>query len=214
MANITNVLTNPDRFFSEQSARETNLKVSFLIVLLVAIINAIDSVIIFNALTSKPPDYAAQFIGISTAIIAIKSLAGPFIEWTFYAGIFYIISTLFKGEGSFKRLLEFVGYGFILTIIMQLIGLAVTMIVLPTMIELPTFESWFENPEPLKQMLKQNQLIVVSSIISILLMLWSAYIWIFGIKHARNISTKHAMLTVGVPVGIGLILIIILRFFS
>jgi len=41
-----------------------------------------------------------------------------------------------------------------------------------------------------------------SGIIGILLVLWSANIWIFGIKHVRNVSTKNALITVGVPVGI------------
>jgi hypothetical protein len=34
--------------------------------------------------------------------------------------------------------------------------------------------------------------------------MWRVNIWIFGTKHARNISTKHAVITIGVPVGIGL----------
>lgn len=38
-----------------------------------------------------------------------------------------------------------------------------------------------------------------------LLGLWSAYIWIFGIKHARNISTRGALITIGVPVGISIV---------
>jgi hypothetical protein len=31
-------------------------------------------------------------------------------------------------------------------------------------------------------------------------MLWSAHIWIFGMKHARGLSPRDAAICVGVPV--------------
>ncbi|HLB70738.1 MAG TPA: YIP1 family protein [Candidatus Methanoperedens sp.] len=206
------VLIYPDRFFGERSEMGTNLKVPFFIVLIVAVINAIDNVVLVHALTYRLSGYVVLFKVLFIAIIAIRTLVIPFIEWAFYAGIFYVISMLFRGEGSFKRVFEFTGYGFIPYIIIQLMGFAVTMTIFPEITALP--ESWIENPEILKQMIIQNQLMTVSSIITIFLMLWRAYIWIFGIKHARNISTKHAMITVGIPVGIGLIIIIAARFFN
>ena len=204
---MANVLTNPDRFFAELSAKDTNLKIPFAIVLVVAIIDAIDKVVMVSAITPTLPSDVAQFAGIFAVVIAIKALVYSFIDWFIYAGIFYVISTLFKGEGSFKRVLEFTGYGFIPTIITSVVASAATMTVLPII------GTWFENPELMKQTLMQNPVMHVSAIISILLMLWSAYIWIFGIKHARYISTKHALITVGVPVGLYLIFVIITRFF-
>ena len=41
--------------------------------------------------------------------------------------------------------------------------------------------------------------------ITIVFLLWSANIWIFGMKHARNLTLKNAAITVGVPVGIYII---------
>ncbi|HDN68799.1 MAG TPA: hypothetical protein ENG23_04390, partial [Methanomicrobia archaeon] len=46
--------------------------------------------------------------------------------------------------------------------------------------------------------------------VGILFMLWSANIWIFGLKHARNLSTRDAVLTVAIPVAI-YILVLLLR---
>jgi hypothetical protein len=31
-------------------------------------------------------------------------------------------------------------------------------------------------------------------------MLWSANIWVFGLKHARTLSTRDAVITVAIPV--------------
>jgi len=42
---MTNVLTNPDQFFSELSAKDTKLMTPFLIVLVAAIVGAISSVL-------------------------------------------------------------------------------------------------------------------------------------------------------------------------
>ncbi len=33
-------------------------------------------------------------------------------------------------------------------------------------------------------------------------MLWSANIWVFGLKHARNLSTKNALITVAIPMAV------------
>ena len=37
---------------------------------------------------------------------------------------------------------------------------------------------------------------MISTIIQILLVLWSVVILIFGVKHARNLGTGHAIITV------------------
>lgn len=196
---MTNVLTNPDQFFAELSAKDTKLTTPFIIVLIAAIISAISAAVMMDVITSALPEEAAAFAGIGAAIGAIGGLIMQFIMWLLYAGVFYVISMFFSGEGTFKRCLEFTGYGFIPTIIGAVIGLAVTMTVLPTI------EFSLENPELFQQTLMQDPLMQASAVIGILLMLWSANIWIFGIKHARNLTTKNALITVGVPVGLYLL---------
>ncbi|MEA1908044.1 MAG: YIP1 family protein, partial [Euryarchaeota archaeon] len=84
-------------------------------------------------------------------------------------------------------------------IVSAAIGLAVSSIVYPTI------DFSVENPELLKQALMQDPLMQASMIIGIFLTLWSANIWIFGIKYARNLSARDALITVGVPVGLYLI---------
>jgi hypothetical protein len=42
-------------------------------------------------------------------------------------------------------------------------------------------------------------------VIGLLFWLWSANIWIFGVKEARRLSIRDAVITVAVPVGIYLI---------
>ena len=115
---------------------------------------------------------------------AIYGFVLQFIIWILSAGVFYFISIFFRGEGSFKRVLEFGGYGAIPIIVLLVIGLAVT----TTM--LSTIGLSFENPELVSQTLMQNPFMQVYSIIGLLLILWSANIWIFAVKHARNIQQR------------------------
>ena len=195
----SNVLTTPNRFFSELSERDANLTIPAGIVLILALIEAILLVIIIGTIMRRFPGNMTQS-GTDTAALIIVELISGFAFWLVVAGVFYAISVLFKGNGSFKRCLEFTGYGFIPAIVASVIGLAVIMVVLRT-IEFPV-----ESPELMTQtlmpQLEQNALMKTLPIITNLLGLWGAYIWIFGIKHARNISTRDALITVGVPVGI------------
>ncbi|KAF5410209.1 MAG: hypothetical protein C5S47_07370 [Candidatus Methanogasteraceae archaeon] len=125
---MVNVLTNPDRFFAELSVRDVNLLMPTGIVLIVATITAISLAMMFSATAPPLPEEAAAISGMSDmfpVIYVITGLLMPFTMWYLYTGVFYVISIFFGGEGSFKRCLEFVGYGFIPMIVSSLIGLAI-----------------------------------------------------------------------------------------
>ncbi|MEA3283286.1 MAG: Yip1 family protein [Euryarchaeota archaeon] len=198
---IRNVLTDPDRFFSELSEREVNLTIPAGIVLISALIDAILIVMIIGTIMRRFPVDMVQS-GTGTASLIIGELISGFAFWFIVAAVFYAISVLFNGNGAFKRCLEFTGYGFIPAIVASVIGLVVIMVVLLT-IEFPV-ESTELMIQTLTPQLEQNPLMKTLLIITNLLGLWAAYIWIFGIKHARNISTRDALITVGVPAGIAI----------
>lgn len=199
---IRDVLTDPDQFFGELSERSVNLTIPAGIVLISALIDAILLVMIIGTIMRRFPGDLTQ-PGTATAALIIEELVSGFAFWFIVAGVFYAISVLFKGNGAFKRCLEFTGYGFIPAIVASVIGLAVIMVVLSTT-EFPV-----ESPELMTQtlmpQLEQNPLMNTLPIITNLLGLWGAYIWIFGIKHARNISTRDALITVGMPAGIAIL---------
>ncbi len=189
----SNVLTNPDRFFSELSEREVNLTTPVGIVLIWAIFDAIYVVIALGVLLLHNFPEEVVSSGIVIAVLVVSGLVMSFICWFIWAVLFYTISIRFKGNGSFKRCLEFTGYGFIPVIVASVIELAVIMVVLLT-VEFPA-----ESLELMADALMQNSLMKTIPAITCLFGLWSAYIWTYGIKHARKISTRDALITVGVP---------------
>ncbi len=199
---MANVLTNPDGFFSELSVRDVNLLMPTGIVLIVATITAISLAMMFSATAPTLPEEAAAIPGMSDMLPVICVITGilvPFIMWYLYTGVFYAISIFFGGEGSFKRCLEFVGYGFIPMIVSSLIGLVISL-TMP-----PAIDVFSVDPKFIEQTLMQDPATQVSTIIGIPFLLWSANICIFAVKHARNLSTRNALITVGVPVGLYII---------
>lgn len=145
------------------------------------------------------------------AIITVSATVGAlimtFVIWLIAAGIFYLISFLFKGQGSFNRVLEIVGYGYLPQVAGSLITVVAAVILIPG-ISVPTLtKAALEDPAMIEQVTKafmhdpaMMMLTQITTLVSIVFMLWSAHIWIFGMKHARGLSPRDAAVCVGVPI--------------
>jgi len=192
MTSMLEVLTNPDRFFGKKIGENIDLKIPAAIILVVGLIGAANAIIMLQKVMAGLPDEAASFAQIGGIVGAFSGLVGAFIMWLLYAGIFYLISSAFYGEGPFKRVLEFVAYGFIPTA--------------ATIQALPAIEFSLENPELLQETILSNPFMQAATIMGIVLTVWSANIWIFALLHARNLSTRNAVLTVGIPIGLSIVL--------
>ncbi len=193
------VLTNPDSFFEKKMSEDISFKMPIVIILAIGILGAINGIFMMQKIMAELPSDAAQFASYGAIFAAVGAIIGVFVMWVIYTVVFYVISLAFKGEGEFKRVLEFVGYGFIPSIASGVIGLVVMMVALPTI------EFSMDNPELLQQSMMSNPMIQASAIIGVIFTIWSANIWIFGLMHSRNLSTKNAIITVGIPIGLYLI---------
>ncbi|RJS83676.1 DUF1282 domain-containing protein [Methanophagales archaeon] len=199
------VLTNPDKFFETRKKGEESLKLPVFIILISGIIGGISaflsSSIMMEAMAKTLPPEAQGFMSFMPIGSAIGAVIASFIAWLIIAAVFFGISCIFKGEGKFKRTLEFVGYGYIPTIIGGLIS-AVLVYNFVTTVQIPpiTITDPTEIQEVITPLMK-SPMLMLSSAVSILFMLWSANIWVFGLKHARNLSTRNALITVAIPVA-------------
>jgi hypothetical protein len=50
--------------------------------------------------------------------------------------------------------------------------------------------------------------LMLSSVLGIIFLLWSANIWVFGIRYARGLTLRNAAITVGVPVALYLLSVV------
>jgi hypothetical protein len=199
MVKMKELLLNPDYFFSEKSKEKVNLKIPFIIVLINGIFTAAPSILLMNKVTAALPGQSS-FAIVGVVLAAISCLIGVFIGWLALSALFYIISTLFYSQGSFRRTFEFIGYGFTPTIL----GSFVAILCIYSLVSSIGIQA--QDPQLLQQSMAQimmnNPFVKIAQIIGILCTLWSANIWIFAILHARNLSTRNAFLTIGFPVGL------------
>ena len=113
MSSMLEVLTDPDQFFGKKITEEISLKIPIAIIAVGGLLAAANTVIILQKVMTGLPEEAASFAWIGGIVGAFSVIVVAFIEWLLYAGIFYLISSAFSGDGPFKRVLEFVAYGFI-----------------------------------------------------------------------------------------------------
>jgi hypothetical protein len=212
---ILDILIRPRAFFQNAIAEKESLKIPGLIVLTLGIISAVYAYLI-GGLTGK---MMAGLIPGMESIIAISTVLGAlfgiFIFWGVWTGVFYIISSLFKGKGTLKRSLEFIGYGFLPQIFGGLLTMIAAILYIPKVVvpEIPAGAG--QDPQLIQDAVKalmqdpaMMEMTQIISIISIVFLLWSANIWIFGMKNARQLSERDSALCVGIPVVVYILYII------
>ena len=204
---LIDTLIRPGAFFQDAIAEKESLKIPGLIVLFLGIVSAVYAYLI-GGLTGK---MMTGLMPGMESIIAISTILGAlfgiFIFWGVWAGIFYLISSLFKGKGTFKRSLEFTGYGYLPQIFGAIFTVIVAIQYIPRVIvpEITTAAS--QDPQLIQEAVKtlmhdpaMMEMTQIISIISIVFLLWSANIWIFGMRNARQLSERDSALCVGIPV--------------
>jgi hypothetical protein len=204
---LIDILVRPDAFFSKTAAEKESLKIPALIILIGGIVAAITGYLM-GGLSAKM--MAGVMPGLEV-VITLSAMAGAFIGtfifWLVASGIFYLISSLLKGQGSFTRVLEVIGYGYLPQIAGSILTLVAAILYIPR-ITVPTLsKAALEDPAMIEQVTKafmhapaMMELTQITTLVSIVFMLWSAHIWIFGIKHSRGLSPRNAAICVGVPI--------------
>lgn len=211
--NLNNLLFDPNSFFREKSRNSIDFKYPVLIILVIAIIAMVSSFLVMNQFSGLFPSDMNSYVSTAAIIFGIVGgLIGTFFYWFILTGILYAISYVFDSKGSFKRTLEFVGYGFVPQILSGLIGIVITYKLTASV------DFSLQDPqlitENITQMFSNNPLYYVSQTVGILCLLLSAYIWIFALLHARNMSIKNATLTVGIPIGLYVVYMMYLFLFT
>jgi hypothetical protein len=203
---LIDLLINPDAFFQKRMAEKENLVIPTLIILAGAIIGAASGYLT-STLTSQMIGEAGFGTGFVVFISVIGAFIGVFVYWAIATGIFYLISMLFEGKGSFSRSLEATGYGFLPLVFGYLVTFAVALVYIPR-ITLPQLsQESLKDPQAVLNATKifmtdptVVQFTRITMVVSILFLLWSTYCWIHGMKHARQMTLKNATICVGVPV--------------
>ncbi len=212
---LSMLLTKPDVFFQNLNNEPENLAIPALFVLTSGLVGAISAYLIAGLTGKMISAIMPGMESISGIIAVISAIIGSFIFWGIVAGVFYVISSSFKGTGTFNRCLEVVGYGFLPQVFSALIAAVYTIITVPS-ISVPSLSrSVLSDPRALDAAITAfihdpavRMITTVAAVVSIIFILWSAYIWLYGIKEARGLSLRDAQLCVGIPVLLYIIYLI------
>ena len=205
---FSDLFLKPDAFFQDLITKKESLMRPATIILAAGIAAGAYAYII-GGLTATM--MAGIMPGMETIIVLsafFGALFFTFILWVlWWSGVTFAISTVFKGRGSFKRTMEIVGYGYLPQVVGILINSIVAYLYIPK-VKVPTLSAAaIQDPQLIQEATRalmhdpaMMALIQITSIISIVFLVLSANIWIFGLKHARTLSLRDAAICVSVPV--------------
>lgn len=200
IGDVRDVLRSPRAFFrrevEEPSAREPAV-----IVGTVALVGAGSRLVVTQMLAANlPEEVRALLFAVQLAV----ELVGTFVVWLLYAAVFFGISALLGGEGSFRRVALLTAWGFVPRVIASLADF-VASTVATRGIDPGELDSAADFQE-LSSQLAAHPAALAASVVGIVMLVWSAYIWVAAMQEARRLDRGEAIVTVAIPVGIALLI--------
>jgi hypothetical protein len=212
---FADLFLKPDAFFQDLITKKESLGKPAVIIVAAGIAAGAYACLV-GGLTAEM--MAGIMAGMETIIVLsafFGALFFTFIFWVIWSGVIFAISVVFKGNGSFKRTMEIVGYGYLPQVVGLLINSMVAYLFIPA-VNVPTLSAAaVQDPELIQEATKalmhdpsMMALTQITSVVSIVFLVVSANIWIFGLKHARGLSLRDAAICVSVPVIVYIIYIL------
>ncbi len=192
--------------FRELTSKEVRIRRPAVIVTALTALLSANQYLTATKLSQAFPPELASFVRIGGYIEVIASFIAVFAVWLILAVIMHGLSAFFGGKGSFRRTFEFVGYGFL----PSLIGAAVTAplsayYILNAEVPEVSIAQLQENPHIAKSLILSivpKNLIYSNLLISIAITAWSLLIWSFAVKHSRRIELKKALVCAVIPTAL------------
>jgi len=198
------LITDPNGFFEGLKQKEVRIRKPLLtIVLPLAILLSIYQYFLMNKLSQAFPAEITQFFLVGAYVGIIGSFVGIFAVWLILAVIMHGISSFFDGKGSFRRTFEFVGYGFLPSLVGSAITIPLSLnYILNVQVPKISLAQLQQNPKIVKTImlsLLPKSLLYSNIIINLAVTAWSLTIWTFAIKHARDIELRKAFVSALIP---------------
>lgn len=197
---VGTLLVDPDAFFAERGG-ETSLAEPFLVVLGVVALSVTGGVVVvLEAMSSVSGDLQVFFVVGGLIGVAVAAVS-PFVEWLLYAGAFQVLTYFFDGEGEFRDTFALTGWGFVPRLL-AVFANAVAMVYLTRTLDPPADLADFAAYQ---SQVSGHPLSLAASALGLLVTLWSAYVWVAAVRHARAVTRRQALVSVAVPVALGLL---------
>lgn len=191
---IRHLFTDPDRFMVERTSDPTLVGPALVVTL--AAIAQISSTVMATQKTAAV--VGGSLAAVAVFIGAITGFLFVFAEWLLVAGLFFLISWALDGDGRFRDTFLLVGWGFVPLVFAFVAQAVATYLVLPAI----TVPQTAEGTAVMYEQLRTDPIFSFATFLQVPFLLWSGLIWLFAVKHARDLTTREAAITVGVPVAL------------
>ncbi|WP_415382354.1 YIP1 family protein [Halosimplex sp. TS25] len=124
------------------------------------------------------------------------------VLWVGVAVVVYLVSVYFDGEGPFRRVLAFVGWSLVPTLVPTL---AVSVVITALFVDAPTFASETAVEEWVRTSVAGNPAYTAVRLVRPLFTLWMAYLWIVAAECARGLTRRQALVAAGLPVALAVL---------
>ncbi|UUX93783.1 Yip1 family protein [Methanoplanus endosymbiosus] len=204
MIPIKEIILSPKSFFDGLCNQPESLGKPFLVISILGLISGISAAIVSQKSAGLLPAEAQFMAGILPVIGFVGAVIMTYIIWLLWSVVFFVISSLLKGEGSFKRMMEITGYGSVPQIIGGIFSAIITVYYMSGLDIRPITDP--TQIEAYTQTLMADPMMIAAAFIGIIFLLWSANIWIFGVMKCRKLDFKKSVITVLLPVIIYIII--------
>jgi hypothetical protein len=191
---VLDLVARPDAFFKTVSEGPVDLFAPFLWLVVAGIVFSFGLMAGSNPFILQSGVVNVLFLNLLALVLMIPSIA---LAWIGASGVFYAISHLSGGSGSFRKTLQNTGYGLAPGLVLYGLILLLGALVL-TVLQIPVTP--FGDPVPGSMVLA---MIVTGG--SLIASIWSFVLMTLGLRYSGNLSLAKAAVSVGVPVLVFLI---------
>ncbi|WP_123537572.1 YIP1 family protein [Halosimplex salinum] len=144
--------------------------------------------------------YAAGSQRISAPRQIVLALWGTgvlyFVLWVVVSLVTYLVSRYYDGTGSFRRVLAFVGWTLVPTLVPML---ATSVVMIALFLDAPTFESEAAVEQWARANVVGNPVRVALQALRPLFTLWMVYLWVLAAEYSRELTRRQALVCVALP---------------
>ncbi|QPV62474.1 YIP1 family protein [Halosimplex litoreum] len=122
-----------------------------------------------------------------------------FVGWIAVAVVAYLVSLYFDGNGSFRRLLAFVGWAFVPTLVPTAVR---TFAVAAMFLDAPEFATEAALQEWARSELADHPARLAAIAVRPLFTLWTVSLWVLAAEYARELTRRQALAAVALPAAL------------
>jgi hypothetical protein len=209
---VSTLLTDPRSFFAARRD-DPSLRGPTLVVATHALTSLATAAVLLSAFTDFPGAIdtrslvyvaGAQRVSAPQELVLSLAMTGvlSFALWVVVAAIVYGVSAYFDGSGAFRRVLAFVGWGLVPTLIPTVAANALTA---SLFLGAPTFESPAVVESWALANVQGHPLRRVIELVRPVFTLWMLSLWILAAECARDLTRRQAVVAVALPGVVALV---------